>query len=171
MKDDTEAGIKSAAGAGLGALLGGFAGSKFPGLAGKILGKNIPERAQSLASAGIGSVLGSAGGKAVMSNDIQSEIGGDLGLMVGAPIGALASVPFIKSNPKGKLLKYLLGTGVGGTAGVGVGTYLGAGLLDSANKVGKAIDNYDPKLRDGKENLKLAKKFYREHIESKRGRQ
>ena len=123
MKKDTEAGLKGSTGALLGALLGAGAGLKFPSLAGKFLKADIPERAAQLASSGVGSMLGASAGNALSGNNPSAIASGELGLSAGGALGALASVPFIRANPKGKLLKYLLGTSLGASAGAGLGAW------------------------------------------------
>ena len=128
MEGETDSSLKAMAGAGAGSLLGALIGKRFPQISAKMFPGKISSNAIPIASSGIGAVLGASAGKDLVGNSAHEIGGGDLGLMVGAPLGALASAPFIRSSQRGKLLKYLLGTGLGSIAGVGAGTYVGSKL-------------------------------------------
>lgn len=123
MEKDTEAGLRGGTGALLGALLGAGVGLKYPTLANKVLKIEIPERALQLASGGVGSLLGASAGNALLGNNPREIAAGELGLAGGGVLGSLASSPFIKANPKHKLLKFLLGTGLGASSGAGLGAW------------------------------------------------
>lgn len=150
MRDEVESGLRGAAGAGLGALLGGALSR---GKAGSLLAKRFGVPATGDMSGRLGIAMGAGLGSAIASPDLESavgsDIGGALGLLGGAAVGNKVA--------KGNLLKYLLATGAGATAGAGLGAAAGesTGLTPRLKKLlGITPEEYG----------------FEEALESKRGR-
>ena len=128
MKKQTESALETAGGAGIGALLGGLLGAKSPALR-KMLAEKAARSGLAMSpnalTAGTGvasSVLGGGVG-AMAAEGLSPETEAGAGL--GGIMGSAAVTPIVKANPKNFLLKYLLGAGIGTSAGAGVGSYLG----------------------------------------------
>ncbi len=117
MQKDVEAGARSGIGAGLGGLLGTVIGMG-PGSR-KFATSGLNKLQQQLVGGGTGLALGSNIGSAIASPNTETTVGSMIGGGLGMGAGALAAFP--KVGTQNSLLKYLLGMGIGGTAGSAVG--------------------------------------------------